>query len=279
MARPPLRKALGQHHLTAGALCRPLVDFLRPEGRTIVEVGPGGGALTRELVVAGASRVLAWELDPAWAVSLAGGRRGWNEDGRFRSVIGDALEIPWSRLPAGTLAAGNLPYGIATALIRRLLPAWERIPRAGFLVQWEVAERLVARPGERAYGALSVLVAARAEVRLLGRVRRGSFHPAPRVDGGFVGLTLGPPPLPETRMPVLVETVRLAFGRRRKTLVNALAAGWGRERARDAVAALGLDPRVRAERVGLEELVALAEIAIGFSDGNARIEGPLDQNC
>ena len=283
MPHPPLRKALGQHHLTDGALCRPLLEFLRPAGRSVVEVGPGGGVLTRELLRAGARPLLAWELDLAWAAELA--RRGgeWEAGGipgggRLHLVIGDAREIPWHRLPEGTLAAGNLPYHVASPIVRHLLPAWRRIPRAGFLVQWEVAERLVAGPGDAAYGALSVLVAAHAQPRLLARVRRGSFHPPPKVDGAFVGLTLHPPPLPEEDMPGFVETVHLAFGHRRKTLANALAAGWGergrkgrtrgtkkdgevmgaKERAREVVAAVGLDARVRAEALGVEELVAVS---------------------
>lgn len=264
MLRPPLRKALGQHHLRSGALCRPLVEFLRPGARAVVEVGPGGGVLTRELLRAGADPVLAWELDLAWAAELIRRARDRQSAGRLRLVIGDALEIPWRRLPTGTLVAGNLPYNIATRLIQRLSPVWRRVPRAGFLVQWEVAERLVAGPGDPAYGALSVQVAAYAETRLLARVKRGSFHPLPKVDGAFVGLTFHPPPVPEKDMPGFVDTVRLAFGQRRKTLVNALAAGWGKDgkkRAREVVATVGLEARVRAEALGLEELVAVWKAA------------------
>jgi len=258
--RPPLRKALGQHHLTDGGLCRPLVDFLRPAGSPVVEVGPGGGVLTRELLAAGADPVLAWELDPAWAAELARRAQRWGASDRLRLVVGDAVEIPWHRMPSGTLVAGNLPYNVATRILLRLAPAWERIPRAGFLVQKEVADRLVAGPGDSAYGGLSVLVAAYARVRRLARVQRGSFHPPPKVDGAFVGLELHRPPLPEGSMPSLVRTVHLAFGQRRKTLVNALAAGLGTDgkaKARTMVASAGLAPKVRAEALGLDELVAL----------------------
>ena len=269
--RPPLRKALGQHHLTQGALCRPLVDFLRPAGRTVVEVGPGGGVLTRELLNAGADPLVAWELDLAWAAELARRAKSWQQPvrgapgppGHLQLVLGDALEIPWRLLPTDTRVAGNLPYNVATQIIQRLLPAWEQISRAGFLVQWEVAERLVARPGDSAYGALSVLVAAYAKPRLLARVKRGSFRPPPKVDGAFVGIELQEPPLPETDMPGFVRTVHLAFGQRRKTLANALAAGWGKEKAREVVAAAGLDPKVRAEALGLEELLRVWELAEG----------------
>jgi 16S rRNA (adenine1518-N6/adenine1519-N6)-dimethyltransferase len=266
--RPPrLDKALGQHHLVSGSLCRPLIEFLQPAGQRVVEVGPGGGVLTAELLAAGA-RVLAWEVDLAWAAEL---RRRWRRWPRWRVaspagrgsggplaiVVEDALDLPWGRLPAPTLAAGNLPYSIATALLGELLPHHRRVPRAAFLVQREVAERLLAGPGDPAYGSFSVLVAAYARAKPLGRVRRGSFRPPPKVEGAYVGFELRPPPLPDSEMPAFLATVRLAFGQRRKTLRNALAAGWGKERAAAALAALGLPEDARAERLGLPELVEL----------------------
>ena len=276
--RPPrLDKALGQHHLVSGSLCRPLIEFLQPAGQRVVEVGPGGGVLTAELLAAGA-RVLAWEVDLAWAAELRRRCRrsprwpGWppwpgsgiaSPAGRGSGgpppaiVVGDALDLPWGRLPAPTLAAGNLPYNIATPLLGALLPHHQRVPRAAFLVQREVAERLLAGPGDPAYGSFSVLVAAYARAVPLGRVRRGSFRPPPRVEGAYVGFELRPPPLPEDEMPAFLATIRLAFGLRRKTLRNALAAGWGRERAGAVLAALGLPDDARAERLGLAELLTL----------------------
>ncbi len=256
-AVPSLKKKLGQHHLVDGALCRPLIQFLsRPgqslEGQRVLEIGPGGGVLTRELLAAGA-RVLGWELDPAWAATL----RHRLPDPRLSLAVADALDLPWHRLPAPTLVAGNLPYNVATAILERLLPHHERVPKAAFLLQKEVAERLVAKPGDDAYGSLSVIVAAYAEAQLLGRVRPGSFRPPPKVDSAFVGLTLHAPPLPAEQMPAFVDLVRLAFNQRRKTLRNALAAGWGRERAEEVLRRAGVDGGRRAEEVGLEELVRL----------------------
>jgi 16S rRNA (adenine1518-N6/adenine1519-N6)-dimethyltransferase len=253
---PRLKKALGQHHLVSGALCRPLIDFLQPDGQRVIEVGPGGGVLTRELLAAGA-RVLAWEVDLEWAAELRRRLGVGKAGGRLAIVVEDALDLPWGRLPAPTLAAGNLPYNIATALLGALLPHHRRVPRAAFLVQREVAERLLARPGDAAYGSLSVLVAAQARAVPLGRVRRGSFRPPPKVEGAYVGFELRPPPLPEDEMPAFLATVRLAFGQRRKTLRNALAAGWGKERAGTVLAALGLPDDARAERLGIDELLAL----------------------
>ncbi|HMB52567.1 MAG TPA: rRNA adenine N-6-methyltransferase family protein, partial [Thermoanaerobaculia bacterium] len=132
---PRLKKKWGQHHLQSGRLCAPLVEFLRPAGERVVEIGPGGGVLSDELLAAGAE-VVGWEIDLDWAFSLAG---------RFPLVVGDALEISWPHLArrGPVLAAGNLPYNVATPIVERLLPHREQVPRAGFLVQKEVADRLV----------------------------------------------------------------------------------------------------------------------------------------
>ncbi|MEM9293923.1 MAG: 16S rRNA (adenine(1518)-N(6)/adenine(1519)-N(6))-dimethyltransferase RsmA [Acidobacteriota bacterium] len=273
-SRPRYDKRLGQHHLVDGKLCRPLVDYLallanaalaaradvlppprRLEGRGVLEIGPGGGVLTRELLAAGA-RVDAWELDPAWALGPCRQLRNqWPQ--QLRLTVADALNIPWAHLPPGTLVAGNLPYNVATPLLRHLLRCWEQVPAGAFLVQWEVGERLVAAPGTSAYGALSVLVAARARARLLGRVKAGSFRPPPKVDGALVGLELMEPPRPEEEMPAFEKTVFLAFGQRRKTVRNALAAGWGKEGAREALEEASIDPGQRAERLALADFLRL----------------------
>ena len=251
--RPPfLKKSLGQHHLTDGALCRPLVRFLAPAAERVLEIGPGGGVLTAELLAAGA-RVLGWELDLEWAAVLR--HRFPRPD--LSLVVGDALEIDWSRLPSPTLAAGNLPYNVATAILERLLPHGDRIPRAAVLVQKEVADRLVAGPRDEAYGSLSLIVQSYADAQILGRVRPGSFRPPPKVDSAFVGLHLHAPPLPEEEMPGFIAMVRLAFGQRRKTLRNALAAGWGKEKAEAVLAAAGVPATARAEELGLGDFLAL----------------------
>lgn len=250
---PRLKKKWGQHHLTSGHLCAPLVDFLRPAGERVVEIGPGGGVLSDELLAAGAS-VVGWEIDLDWAFSLRG---------RFPLVVGDALDLSWPHLArrGPVLAAGNLPYNVATPIVERLLPHRAAVPRAGFLVQREVAGRLVAGPGDPDYGYLSVMVAAYAEARILAVVRKGAFRPPPEVDGAFVGLTLKPSPLPDDEMPAFRRTVSAAFAQRRKTLRNSLASAWGRERADRAIAAAGFDERVRAEALGLDELVQLHRAA------------------
>ncbi len=223
----------------------------------MLEIGPGGGVLTVGLLEEGAAAVDACELDRDWAFHL----RERLASPRLRLLVADALGLAWRRFPEGLLVAGNLPYNVATAVIERLLLEAHTVPRAGFLVQREVAERLVAGPGEADYGALSVLTVARAEARILGRVGRGAFRPRPEVDGAFVGFALRPPPLPAAELCDFAATVRLAFGLRRKTLRNALAAGWGRAAADRALDRLGLGPKTRAEALPLEAFVALHRLA------------------
>ena len=252
MTGPTLKKRWGQHHLRAATPLRPLVGFLEPAGRTVIEIGPGGGVLTGELLATGA-RVLAWEIDREWAFALGAG-----ED--LALVVGDALDLPWSRLPAGVRVAGNLPYNVATALIDRMLEHTPTLGAAAFLVQWEVGERLTADAGAPAYGASSVLTGARAEVSLLGRVPRGAFRPPPKVDGALVGLR----PrwlVPRAEWPVFRACVLQAFAERRKTVRNSLASGWGRGAAEAALAEAGTDPGVRAERLGVSQLAAIARAA------------------
>ena len=226
----------------------------------MVEVGPGGGVLTRELARSGA-RVLGVELDPRWAFvaqrELAG---------VARIVVADALGFPWERLPAGTLVAGNLPYNVSTAIIRELLPHSGTIPRAAFLVQREVADRMVADVGAPAYGSLSVLVRAWSEPRILGRVRPGSFNPPPKVDSAFVGLRLRPPVMEPEAMAGFTATVRQAFAHKRKTLRNALSSGWGRERAQAVLERLGWSQKARAEELSLTRFVELHRVRVELEE-------------
>ena len=255
MERPRLKKSLGQHHLREPGLCRPLIDFLRPRGDDVVEVGPGGGVLTEALLGVGA-RVTAWELDRAWAFAVA--RRLPRED--LRVVIGDALDLPWDRLPRGCKVAGNLPYNVATPLLDAMLGAGQRIAAIGVLLQLEVAERLVAPPGSKVYGALSVLTQARAVPRILARVLPGSFVPPPKVGSAFVGLAPRQDQPSAERLAELRRLVYAAFGQRRKTLRNALGARWPREQVVAAIEDAGLTADVRAEQVPLAVFLELSDL-------------------
>ena len=250
---PPLRKSLGQHHLRHPESAIPAIDFLDVAGRSVVEIGSGGGVLTRLLLEGGASRVIACELDLLWTFAL----RRRITDPRLVLVAGDGCDLRYQTVPASTRIAGNLPYNVATRIVLAVL---ERAPvgaRAAFLVQREVAHRLAAGPGDSDYGGLSVLVGARATVRRLSLVRPGSFVPPPAVTSAFVGLERRATPVDEAEWSAFTGFVRAAFSQRRKTLVNNFRSTVGRPAAEAALSALCLPSTARAESLGLSEFVAL----------------------
>ncbi len=253
MNSPRLKKRFGQHHLRSGQLCRPAIEFLAPQDQRVLEIGAGDGVLTAELTRAGA-RVWTLEIDLDWVFRL---RQQAPLASGITSVAMDALNFPWQRLPSPTLLAGNLPFNVATQVIEQVLPLVLAVPRAAFMLQKEVAERLVAQPGDAAYGALSVLVRAQARTTRLGTIPATSFRPPPKVSAAFVGLTLVPPPLPPAEIAAFSRVVRLAFAFRRKTLHNALGAAWGRTLSHTVLATAGIDPQLRAQALSLEQFVAL----------------------
>ncbi len=247
-------------------MCRPLLDYLQPAGRRVVEIGPGGGVLSAELLRLGA-RLIALEVDEEWALHL---KRAL-PDPRLSIVVTDARRFPWQRLPKPTLITGNLPFNVATHLIEAVLSHGEVIDRAAFMVQKEVAERLVAHPGDAAYGALSVLVAAQAKVRYLGTLPAQSFRPPPKVDAAYVGFELQSGAPQDERL-AFRRLVHLAFGHRRKTLRNCLASGWGKAVAADVLRAAAIDGGRRAETLDLEEFRVLYAASVAHAD--AILQGP-----
>lgn len=258
-ARPAYLKKFGQHHLRSGAICRPLVEFLAPAGELVLEIGPGGGVLTAELLAAEA-RVIGWELDPAWAFHLRARRLPG-----LRVVLGDACRFPWPALGRRMLATGNLPFNVGTVILEQAVGAAARrpdlLPRLGFMVQKEVGDRLRARPGDPAWGALSALVQAQAEVTYLATVSAGSFVPPPKVAAAFLGFRPRPPLLPPEELAGFRGLVHLAFTQRRKMLRNSLESSWSRETAAAVLEEAGIDGRRRAETLEIAELVLLHRAA------------------
>lgn len=253
--KPRLKKKFGQHHLIRPEACRPLIEFLRPAGRRVVEIGPGGGVLTEALAASGAS-VYAFEVDIEWVGYLA--RR------QLPGVVlalADALELDWSRLPPDSLVCGNLPYNVGTAILTSVLRHHARVQRAGFLLQLEVAQRLTAEPGSRAWGSLSVVAQLYSRPRMLSRVKPGAFRPPPRVESAFVGFELRTPPLADADLASFEALVRQGFAHKRKTLRNSLAQGWGRDRAEALVSLAGLSPQTRGEELALSDWLELFHCA------------------
>ncbi len=253
LQRPRLKKGLGQHHLIGTHLCRPVIEFIRTESEAVVEIGTGGGVLTEALVAAG-KRPFAFDVDLHWLVRA---RHSLDRSDRVHWLAADATLFGWQAVPSHWPVVGNLPYNVATPIIRTLLECG-RQGRMAFLVQREVADRLVARPGSKDYGLLSLIAIWWAEVEILGIVKPGSFRPPPRVDSAFVGLrprSLGS----DANYDELVSLVSQAFSQRRKTLVNALSPHWDKRQVQSWLEAKGKSLTSRAEELSVDDFRSLAE--------------------
>jgi 16S rRNA (adenine1518-N6/adenine1519-N6)-dimethyltransferase len=224
----------------------------------LVEIGPGPGGLTRALLAAGARRVIAVERDDRAIAALA--EIAERYPGRLEIVAGDALEFDPRALIGGTPARviANLPYNIATALLVSWLtlepwPPW--YDRLVLMFQREVAERIVAAPGSKTYGRLSVLAGWRCKARILFDVAGSAFVPPPKVTSSLVELVPRQQPLACERR-ALERVTEAAFGQRRKMLRQSL-----RSLGLDATALLeaaGIEPTARAEDIPVEGFIALA---------------------
>ncbi|MFG6499960.1 MULTISPECIES: 16S rRNA (adenine(1518)-N(6)/adenine(1519)-N(6))-dimethyltransferase RsmA [unclassified Sulfitobacter] len=273
---PPLREVINTHELAArkslgqnflldlnltAKIARQAGDMADCD---VLEIGPGPGGLTRGLLAEGARHVLAIEKDRRCLPALA--EVAEHYPGRLTVIEGDALEIdPLSHLTPPIRVAANLPYNVGTELLVRWLtppewpPFWQSLT---LMFQREVAERIVAQPGAKAYGRLAVLAQWRSDARIVMQLPPGAFTPPPKVSSSVVHLTA----LPEPRFPadpkVLSHVVAMAFNQRRKMLRSALKGA--APDIEDRLTAAGLKPTDRAEQVPLEGFCALArEIAKG----------------
>jgi 16S rRNA (adenine1518-N6/adenine1519-N6)-dimethyltransferase len=225
----------------------------------ILEVGPGTGALTRALA-ARADRLIAVEVDGDLVEIL----REDPDLARVEIRHADALTFPYHEFMGGQAwaATGNLPYNIATALLMRWIESEDPPERITVMVQRDVADRLIARPGTRAYGSLSVATQLLMHARRALKLGPSLFYPRPKVDSSVVVLERRAEPLVSgTLLNATRILARAAFAYRRKTLANCLCLALGMERGRThaALRALGLEMEIRGEQLGIKEFVALAE--------------------
>ena len=253
------KKSLGQNFLLDLNLTARIARAAEPlENITVVEVGPGPGGLTRALLALGARRVIAIERDDRAIAALQ--EIAARYPGRLDIVAGDALRID-PREPLGPERArvvANLPYNIATALLVDWLTAEPWPPWYDALVlmfQREVAERIVAVPGSKSYGRLSVLAGWRTEAKILFDVKPTAFVPPPKVTSSVVRLTPRAEPL-ACDATVLQRVTEAAFGQRRKMLRQSLKTLGGDTAA--LLAAAGIAPTERAEQIPVEGFVTLA---------------------
>jgi 16S rRNA (adenine1518-N6/adenine1519-N6)-dimethyltransferase len=253
------RRSLGQNFLLDLNLTARIARAAGPlEGVTVVEVGPGPGGLTRALLALGASRVIAVERDERCVAALQELAQAFGD--RLRVVAGDAMQVDLASYVQGAPArvVANLPYNIATALLVSWLTVEPWPPWYDMLVltfQREVAQRIVAGPGTKAYGRLSVLAGWRTTAQILFDIAPRAFVPAPQVTSSVVRLVPRAHPLASDRR-ILERVVEAAFGQRRKMLRQSL-----KSLGVDAPALLtaaDIDPTARAEEISVEGFVSLA---------------------
>ncbi|MFM8745449.1 MAG: 16S rRNA (adenine(1518)-N(6)/adenine(1519)-N(6))-dimethyltransferase RsmA [Aestuariivirga sp.] len=254
------RKALGQNFLFDLNLTRRIARAAAPlAGFTVIEVGPGPGGLTRALLMEGAPHIIAIERDARALAALEEIASAY--PGRLTVIAGDALEADYAQLTGGRPAKiiANLPYNIATPLLTGWLSgaAWPPFYASLTLMfQKEVAERIVAAPGSKDYGRLAVLSQYRCEARKLFDVNRAAFTPPPKVTSSIVQLTPIAAPRPACRIEDLSRVTAAAFGQRRKMLRSSLKSV--ADDPERLLAALGLDPQLRAEQLPVADFAAMA---------------------
>jgi 16S rRNA (adenine1518-N6/adenine1519-N6)-dimethyltransferase len=254
-------KKLGQNFLVHTESADKIVRWAAPRpGETVLEIGPGLGALSEALLRAG-TRVIAIEKDKRLAEIL---RERWTDVPGIELICGDALATDFGTLfrrnPPPTRIVANLPYSISTPILERLLEFAGRIDEMVFLLQEEVVDRLAADVGTKAYGRLSIWVQTLCEIERGPRIPKGSFYPAPDVESRLIRLRPLPSPrVPEEDLSSFLKTVALLFQHRRKSIRNSLKdSGFEVARIDRVLADLGIEPVRRAETFPILELYRLS---------------------
>lgn len=263
-------KTLGQNFVIDGNTIRRIVASAKLDpSETVLEVGPGLGSLTLGLLDA-AARVLAVEIDPKLAARLPQTvteyRRGKSEN--LTVILSDALKV--TELPhQPTALVANLPYNVAVPVVLHLLEHFPSLRHGLVMVQDEVADRMVAGPGNKTYGVPSVKGAWYGSMRKAGVIGMNVFWPAPKINSGLVRFERGTPPETTATRQEVFAVIDAAFAQRRKTLRAALS-GWAGSPvlAEAALRGAGIDPQARGEKLDVAQFAAIAEAKVDTEPGS-----------
>ena len=249
------RKSLGQNFLYDQAILKQLIQCAEiSQEDIVVEIGPGPGTLTKMLAQK-SKKVIAIELDAMLFKKL---KTDFSETKNIELVQGDVLKFPFGSIGNFKVVA-NIPYYITTPIIFKLLEARDCLKTMTLTIQKEVAERIVAKPGKKDYGVLSIMVQYYARPELKFIISRKSFRPAPRVDSAVVHFTILERPSVQVKDEKLFfKVVRTAFSKRRKTLSNSLKSL--AENIKDILIVCGIDPKRRPETLSLDDFTRLSDL-------------------
>ena len=256
------KKQFGQNFLISERALRAIADAtVSSDEDWIVEIGAGLGTLTAQIVErVTAGKVIALEADPDM-VRVLKAELGTVDNLEIHHVDAMRFDLRAEASLKKIIVCGNLPYHLASQLMFKVLDARDRVQHAVFMIQKEMADRIVAKPGGKDYGALGVMIRTYADVTTVIKVGAGSFVPPPKIDSTVIKIL----PLPAPRAPIADEkhyskVVHAAFGQRRKTLRNALRAQFEDPAIDAALATTGIDGGRRGETLDIAEFAALANV-------------------
>lgn len=259
------RRALGQNFIIDDTVCPRIADAVGGDF-SVLEIGPGAGALTARLAER-AKKVVAVEIDPRMSALLA---ERFGSHSNIEVVTGDAMKLDLNALIAERFSsnervavAGNLPYYITTPLIMRFLEEHLRVERVVAMVQKEAAERLCAAEQSRDCGAVTLAVRYYSEPEILFDVSRGSFYPQPDVTSSVMRMNIREAPLvTPVDEAFMFKLIKAAFAQRRKTACNSISnvAGLDKAAVAKAISAVGIPDSERAERISLEQFARLSDL-------------------
>lgn len=249
-------KKLGQHFLADKGIQQRIIDAANiKDTETILEIGPGAGAITQGLSKQ-ALKVIAIEKDDRLIEPLQQKFANTNVE----IIHADILKYPFENIPHGTKIIGNLPYNIATPIVEKTINHRERFTDFFMMVQLEHGLRLTAKPSCKDYGSLSCFIQYYTTVKMLFKIKPGSFNPPPKVDSCFLYMNLtGGSAQKTSNEKMLFFVIRTAFHLRRKTILNSLSAVIDKETLTPIFQALNLDPKLRAENLSLEQYIDLVD--------------------
>lgn len=249
------KKHLGQNFLYDPSILKRIIDVSGISSNDlVVEIGPGPGRLTR-LLAESAERVIGIELDRGLYERL---KEEVAEYGNIELIHGDALKYDYEKLPEFKVVA-NIPYYITTPIIFRLIECRENLRSMTLTIQREVAERIIAKPGNKDYGVLSIMTQYHAVPSLKFIIPKGAFRPVPKVDSAVLYMEIRKSPLVNIKDEnIFFNVVKTAFSQRRKMLLNSLKPL--NEDIKDKIAECRIDPKRRPETLSIEEFASLADV-------------------